>query len=271
MQNEQLNAAYVIFEELWASNPAFDVAMAMADIELAWGKYVAAAQHYAYAKNNLPITGVTYAEAIDKGLASARQHVAELRFELSPKHASIAINGVRVKEPIFVEPGQLMIDVTADGYAADQLSLITGAGDIKDLKFKLIPNPESEVATPQEPQRKTWVLWAGGGVTAALATGGILSAMSASSDRDALKKLTLGPTQCTELPSDPACRSADDLRASRKTKLAAAQWLGIGSGAAAIGTGLLWYFWTEDADGPAITLEPSALPDQFQITWTGTL
>jgi hypothetical protein len=268
MERNELHAAYSIFEELWKTKPSFDVAMAMADIESSWGKFAEAARHYAYAKSNLPITGeVAYAEAINEGLDAARRHVVELRFEVTPTHAEVVINGELTERPTFTTPGQLSIEVGASGYVTDHLELLADAGEVKELKFRLVPEPKLPPPSKPEATRQDWVLWVGGSVTAGLAAGSVLSAVSAGSDRDSLNRLDLAPTQCTQTPGDDACVKANHLRVLRQDKLATAQWLALGAGVSAVGSGLLWYFWTTP---PAAQLEAFASSDEFHLNWSGT-
>lgn len=167
------------FEAVWKQRKTHDVAANLALAELQLGKHRDAAEHFAFALRNFPVTGD---QAIRKGIegafADAKKHVMTLRVIVSIDGAEVTIDRSVVgrspiADEIFVEPGARTIEARLPGHvtAVQKLEAKQGASD----KIELALRPEDQVV-PERSRLPSYIAFGAGG--AGLVVGAITGAVS---------------------------------------------------------------------------------------------
>lgn len=181
------------FEAVWKQRKTHDVAANLALAELQLGKHRDAAEHFAFALRNFPVTGD---QAIRKGIegafAEAKKHVMTLRVIVSIDGAEVTIDRSVVgrspiADDIFVEPGARTIEARLPGHvtAVQKLEAKQGASD----KIELALKPEDQVV-PERSRLPSYIAFGAGGAGLVL---GVVTGAIATSDKSSLAK-TCGPS-----------------------------------------------------------------------------
>jgi hypothetical protein len=217
--------AYQLLSKMFASNPTYDVATVLGQVEEKLGKYRDAAEHYEFGIRFAP---VGKSEKIDKGigrtkelLAVVKKRIVTLKVSVEPG-AEITLDGkVMGTSPLpadlFVEPGEHFIRASHPTNGAAEQKTSAQAGEERTVSLVLwkelnekpatLRNPPAELGRPQQKPNETGaisssgqvspsgletkkiVLIVGGAVTlaaAGTATFFGIRAMSARSDADSL-------------------------------------------------------------------------------------
>ena len=264
-------AAYRYLTQAWALRPSYDIATNLAQAAFVLEKYPEAAERFAYALRHYPATGnAENRQQTEKFMAMAREKVARLKLEVTPKEASVFIDGEpkgradSLPPEVFVLPGEREVSAS---YGEQTVKRVVIAQAARDFAITLdVPAPvQAEPAkatnvsesgdqqrpesTPddsyQQPSQNWTPVWIAGGVgVLGLATGITFLATSSSkaSNRDDHANETPGTGACADGTPEPAsdCADATELADSAATHRALA-WTGFGvalaGGVAAV---LLW-------------------------------
>ena len=133
------------FVSVWEQRKSYDVAAVLAQAELHLGRNGDAARHLAYAVAHFPVSASTdVRKKIEAAFEEVRGKVATLKVEASPASAALKINGrahaeAERAEAIFVEPGQVTIELSADGYQPAKQTVDVKKGETREVKLALVP------------------------------------------------------------------------------------------------------------------------------------
>ncbi len=272
------------FASVWEQRKSYDVAAVLAQTELQVGRNADAAQHLAYAVAHFPVSAKTDArKKIEAAFAEVRAKVGAIKLEVTPASASLKVNGRAIAEgdrrqAIFVEPGQVTIEVTADGYepAKKTLEAKKGGADVVSLVLspKAVPTitpTASASATAPPPRSKVPGFVMGGVGVASLIAGGVLVGVAAASGADIESKSSAIRIAGVGCPADPRCAGLESSARSGDTMSRAGVGLLIGGAALGAG-GLLYWLWpAEQKSQGAVRLVPTASVDGVGLTISGAM
>jgi len=264
-------AAYQYLTEAWELRPSYDIATNLAQVAFVLEKYPEAAERFAYAVRHYPATGdAEKRQRTERLMAVARKKVACLKLEITPKEASVFIDGEpkgradNLPPEVFVLPGEREVSAS---FGEQTVKRVVIAQADRDYAIALDvpapvqtapveatngsesayqPLPESTPDDSHQQPTQSWTpVWVAGGVgVLGLATGITFLATSSSkaSDRDDHTEETPGTGGCANGTPEAAsdCAKTTDLNDSAATHRALA-WTGFGvalaGGVAAV---LLW-------------------------------
>jgi hypothetical protein len=245
----KLEDARQLFAQAYALKPGWRLAGELGRAELAVQKFRDAAEHLAIAfrekTDNLP---EDEKKAIEEGLAQALAQVGLLRINVKPKGAEVFVGGqsigtAPIVNPLFLEPGPVLVEVKMEGYFGLRTTKTMAAGAEETVDMAL-HRAGRGVDVPPPPTTSTEGFFSnvnlpiaiGGASVAAAATvaGGVFAILSA---------IKAGKSHALEAP-DRACaplsacvEQFDALQKQKVTFAGAAMWSFIGAGAALLGTG----------------------------------
>jgi tetratricopeptide (TPR) repeat protein len=139
----KLDEALKIFQEIWKTNKSYDVAVMLARTERNLEKHRDAADHYAYALANFPLSGEEeLREEVKTELADVKKQIGTLRIRVPVKDATVKIGGAAVDaaalaQDIFVNKGKVVIEATAPGYQPEKKTLEVKPGTSEDVIITL--------------------------------------------------------------------------------------------------------------------------------------
>jgi tetratricopeptide (TPR) repeat protein len=284
-------AALRFFQSAWALTHTPDIAANLALIELKLGRYRDAAEHFQFARLNMPPSSTDKQEqAIINGLSEAKLRTSTLVFSIVPEGAEVLIDGTSVgKTPlereVYVEPADHVIDVEHEGYAAKQWKLTTDPGSSHTLAVTLEPEePRPEAGRPASvrkeearravdwEQRSVVPLAIGGGLTLAAAAAGIIFTLRASSER-----VKAGLARAELPPSDSTCGSGaryvvqcqrlSDAVAANRWNAGAATVSFVVAGAALAGSATYFFWPRARGPRPSAVLTPGVQYVSLQTDW----
>ena len=94
MQQKKFEEASRAFASAYEEHPAYDIAMALGDVEKRLGHHAKAAKHLSYALKHLPLSAsVKERDGLRKQMDEVRLQVGALVFEVSPAGAEVMLNG----------------------------------------------------------------------------------------------------------------------------------------------------------------------------------
>jgi len=257
-----------LYEQAWELRKSPDVAANLGQVELELGRDAAAANHFAYALDNLlPSTDPEKKDAIERNLARAKQSAGTLRIRTEPAGADVFVNGIPAgsvvtEHDVYVGPGEStvvgklagrkdverevnvqageLVNVVLDLSELAPASVGVGSGltDAAPLPTRSLPDPLPGAETPREhasyiPAAITLgasVVAIGAGIGFFVAAGDKIS------ERQNLQRSLGGASACSG-SAGAECAEIRDLNDQAGTLRAASFVL---AGAGGVATFLLW-------------------------------
>lgn len=155
------------YQKAWAIKQDWKVAANLGRSELNLSKHRDAAEHLTYALREAPQSVATEAPEewndLREMLARARARVGALVINVEPAGAEVLVNGLPVgKAPlpgaVFVEPGPVVVEARAAGYALANASMKVAAGKEEPVRLVLVSSwkkSEAPSAKPSTNERDT--------------------------------------------------------------------------------------------------------------------
>jgi hypothetical protein len=268
----QIEEAYQLFLEVWSMRPSADVAMQLAQAEIALGKFADGAGHLDFALHNFtPSINDKMRGVARQAYAEALRRVTKLNIMVSPAGAEVLVNGRSVGEsplggPIYADAGTCIVEARLDDVSTTK-TLLAESGKEATVALALsppaqtpaqasAPTPPLQVQAPAaaEPKpsaalpaaERSLVLLLVGGVVAVAGIGtGVGLRLASNSADDHAKTLLakVGAGHCAGAAANTSdCRAI--LESLQKTDRER-NWSTVGfvvGGAALVGTAAYW-FW----------------------------
>ncbi|AUX24962.1 uncharacterized protein SOCEGT47_055030 [Sorangium cellulosum] len=135
--------AHASFLAAWRIERHYQIASNLGVAELRLGKYRDAAEHLSWYLREAPATRVTQRQRAEVLLKEALAKVAAITVKTEPEGAEVTVDGAEMGRtplalPVFLEPGQHMIQVELDGYKPAQERIEPKAGDVVGMKLYLM-------------------------------------------------------------------------------------------------------------------------------------
>lgn len=263
--------------QVWTIRQSYDVAAVLGQAELELKAYRDAAEHLDFALKNLaPRESAETLANIKNGLATAKQHIAEVRLTVNEPNARITIDntdaGVSpLSGSLYVAPGQHIIQAHLDTDRIAKQTIQASSGSTYTVELTVPPPPVSgpsapgsglgaAAPAPKQPADRIDTgpsltpVFIGGGLAVVGAALGIGYRISASSHYDDLQTLKEknGADGCkngTALPADCSAQqtAADSVDSRRNISTVSF----VVAGAAAVGTALYWFWPRSSAERAA--------------------
>lgn len=198
-EKEKYDVALTEYQAAWKLTKAYDLAAIMGQAEMRLEKYKDAAEHFAYALKNFPLSGdEELRKNTEASLAMVKKELATVRVKAFVKDVAITIDGAAldpslVGSDVFLAPGKVVIQASAPGYRSEKKTYEAKAGANEDVVLTLQPEGSSgRSATP------AYVL---GGVGVASVILGAVLVGSAEGKKGEAQKLH------DEIGSDAGCKA----------------------------------------------------------------
>ncbi len=269
--------AYDAYTAAWALQKSYDIAGNLGNVELKLGKYRDAAEHLAFSIENFPPTGEeSLQKAIQKKLAGVLTEVGRLHVQLSANGAtvdgaSVTVNGrpagtaPKVAKTLFVEPGDVVVEVKLAGYLDARQQVAVAKGAEQSLTVVLVPLPQ---------QHRSVIPGAvmGSLAGAALITGAALLGEGAAKRSDAKNlnsAIQTAHNGCIPASSnlDPRCSQLNDTALSAGTFHNTGVGMLVGAGVLGVATAA-YFLWPTPKQGQASALHVVPV---VSVTGTGVL
>lgn len=273
----KLDDAITAYESAWAHRRSVDIASNLGTAKLAKRAYVDAAAYLSYAIAHLPAgTRPEKVEKLRGQFAEARMMVLGIAVDSAPPGTHIEAGGKvfsddDLKRPLFFEPGQVTLVISAPGRVTKTLTEKGAAGETINisaaLEVPLIPAPAE-----QAPSRPLWPAFVLGGAALAGIGAGVAFQVSsgaaaddASITRTALQDRGLDCKRGSE--QSEACSTLADSLEKKDLHQNLAIGFFVAGGALAVATGgyLLW----DTLFGAEVTVVPAASPEGVSATAVG--
>ncbi|MEP7049162.1 MAG: hypothetical protein ABJB12_02365 [Pseudomonadota bacterium] len=294
-------AARAAFLKAWEIKHHYAIAANLAQVELRLGRYREAAEHLQYALANLPVEHADKRADVEASLKECRTHLSTVRVSVSVAQATVRLDGQplapeALADEILLDSGPHQLEAEKSGYLISQRAFTATAGEAREVRLDLLPQPPASNSEPVRPSyvasvirrpqtsdsgssghdsQRNWVLGGGAAATAVAAGLGVFFTLRASSlkgDSDKLQRqVSVGasptlPTMNAECaasnPMRPAAtcdqlRQTNDKHASA-TAASNVSWIAAGAlGVATLSTYLLWP--TNEENRPAKALMSASL------------
>jgi hypothetical protein len=231
--------AYEAYTAAWSLQKSYDIAGNLGVVELKLGKYRDAAEHLAFSLENFPPTGEEAQQrATEKKLAEALKEVGRVHVQVSPKGASVTVNGnaadtALVAGTLYVKPGAVVVEAKLAGYLDGRRQVEIAKGGEETVTLSLVPAP------PPGPNK---IVLATGGAVAGVGVvlGAVFAGLSNAKAADVAAKhdgiVKMGVTAaCGPMPS-AECQALQSAMTDRATFGNASAWSFISAGAVGAGT-----------------------------------
>jgi len=145
-KQEKASAKYAkalrAYEEAYDRFPAAKIFYAIGTAELKLGRYLDAIRHFRQLLQEADNVSDALRTQVEINVDEAKQYVAVFRFSVVPDGAVISVDDEDIglapfEEPLYVEPGEHTIAVTAEGYAPFETSVTMEAGSESDRSVEL--------------------------------------------------------------------------------------------------------------------------------------
>jgi hypothetical protein len=294
--------AYDALSQAWKLQRSFDVAGNLGIVELELGKFRDAAEHLAFAVENLPPSAKQKErEFVTEGLAAARKEVGALSIEVDRAGAAVEVDGRAagtspLKSVVYVEPGTRTVVARLAGYANGTKSVTIDKASAQVVSLTLVPAagaaatpagtgaPPAATATdiPDVPGSRRSivppiVLGAIGAVGIGVGIG--LAAAASGADSDAQEtedEITAANATCggaTTPGFEQRCQDYADLQSNHST-LKTGSIVSFAVGGAAAGAALVYLLWPESAtpaqQGSSFRAVPTFGPRVSGVSFLGS-
>lgn len=307
--DKRYQEAYDALSKAWSMQRSFDVAGNLGIVELELGKHRDAAEHLAFAVENLPPSAKQKERAfVTDGLAAARKEVGALSIEVDRPGASVEVDGraagsTPLRSVVYVDPGTRSVVARLKGFADGTKSVAIEKGSAQTVSIKLVPlegagagagagapGPNDGAAPaaistqiPDVPERRRSVvppivLGAVGAVGIGLGIGLSVAAGGKASDAEATEsEITGANATCGGAPTagfEQRCQDYADLRDSHST-LQTASIVSFAVGGAAVGAAVVYLLWprsgsSSQQQGSWVRPVPSVGPHAGSMSLVGS-
>lgn len=143
---EKYEAALTEYQAAWKITKAYDLAAIMGQAEMRLGKYKEAAEHFAYALKNFPLSGdEELRKNTETSLGMVKAELATVRVKAFVKDVTIKVDGAaldpsQVGADLFLAPGKVVLEASAPGYSATRKTYEAKAGANEDITLTLQPD-----------------------------------------------------------------------------------------------------------------------------------
>jgi len=233
----QWQKAYDEFLAAWNLGPHPQTAAVLGLAAAKLGKHRDATEHLSYAVRH----GGTLTDEDRKVLAESRAKVGEVTVQVNVEKARVLVNGRPVgespfSEPLYVDPGNVVIDASRDGYTAGRKSFDVTPGGAYPIQLTLVAaeSSGSDSQPDHQPGAKdpiNWRLWGGilGGAAsvAGITVGAVFTVKANHASDDVQERRQVLLDTRADKSRDDACapnypsRNAQgcaDLKSAAKTK-----------------------------------------------------
>jgi tetratricopeptide (TPR) repeat protein len=259
------------YRKAWELGRSFDVAGNYGEVEVRLGKYAEAAMLLSY---NLrvapPSVKPAQIERTRHFLAEAKKHVGSVRVTVDVAGVRLLVDGKPIEAqdaayPIFVEPGERLIEARLAGYAPARARVDVAIGEEEEVSLAL--------------ERGRGPLFAFGAATLALAglgAGFLVAAGDKASEADGmledLRKQKGTDVVCPRENATGDCAEIKSLRESHDT------FVDVGTGAlvaggVALAAGIAYVVWPKPAADPktgSLVIAPSLGPRETGVWVSGS-
>lgn len=263
----KLSEAWTLYQRIWNYRKTYDVATSLGGICLERAQYALAAHYYKIALQEMvPTQSPRFVEGVKQAYEKARAQVTEIE-------TSVAVNGressipvtifeqgadVYLEQPVFLEPGDHVLEARAKGWKPVTLRIQARPGskvhwaidfDTPQEESDEAPAPALERPSQRyERVRHPWIVFpVGGVVTAGLALGAVSNIVQGRNAYDSVLALDLSAGECRGGNSTARCQRAEALR-ERTGDADTRAWLfGGGAAVAAIATGVVYWLWETES------------------------
>jgi hypothetical protein len=285
-------AALGFFQRAWALSRTPDIAANLALIELKLGHYRDAAEHFQFARVNMPPSATDKQEqAIVNGLSEAKLRISTLVFSVTPEAAQVLVDGVSLGQAplfgeIYVEPGDHVIRVQAAGYGAKQWHIKTDPGSSHTLPVSLERREPLRDTSRQAPalhvtmtspaaegeHRSVIPIAIGSGLTIAASAAGVFFVVRANSEKEnwnaARAGLPPGNSVCgSGTPYIDQCRRLRDAVDANRWNTTAATVSFIVGGVSLAATATYWLWPRHRGPRAAAVLAPGLKYVSLESDW----
>ncbi len=311
---KQYEQAHASFRAAWALKKHWQIAAMLGHCEVNLSRWRDAAEHLSWAVRVGAMTaGGPELEAFRTSLSEVRPHVGIVDVRTDLAGAEIRVDGSAVgaaplADPVFVDPGQHVIEARAEGHVPvvativgvagksaplmlhfDQATTAPGAADAAVTGTppvatapagSLAPAPTAAPGEDQGVEARTIAIWSGVGLTAialGLGIGYTLKKSSASDDATTLKATAVsehGVGGCADpvAAQSGTCLDLRDAIDRRDSAGKIATGAFISAGVLAVGTAAAFVFWPARSSGAAQSamLVPSFSTRGGGLTLTGS-
>lgn len=270
MKDGKFQEARKALLQVWNMRQSYDVAAVLGQAELELKAYSDAAKHLDFALKNLaPRESADTLANIKTGLATAKQHVAEVRLTVNESSSRIFVDGSEaglspLVGSLYLAPGQHLIEARLDSDRVAKQSLRASSGTTYTVDLT-VPAPTTgpsvpgsglgspDPAPPQTVDRSDAgpsivPVIVGGSIAlvgAGLGIGYRLAASSKEDDAQTLKR-TIGNSGCMTGAANADCKAALDAARSVDTRRDISTAGFVVAGAALVGSAVYW-FWPRSA------------------------
>jgi hypothetical protein len=287
MKDGKFQEARKALLQVWTFRQSYDVAAVLGQAELELKAYRDAAEHLDFALRNLaPRESAETLANIKNGLATAKQHVAEIRLTVNEPNSRITIDGTEagvspLSGSLYVDPGEHLFQARLDTDRVAKQTIQASSGSTYTIELTVPPPPltgpsapGSGLGAPPAPappvdstgnQPSIVPLIVGGSIVAISAGLGIGYRIAAASKKDELETLksTNGRDACATEASGVDCSAQRDAVRSVDARRNVSTASFVVAGAALVGTAVYW-FW------PRSHAERAAKRSNFIVTGAPT-
>lgn len=227
------------FLRAWGARKHWQIAANLGRAEIMLKKHRDAAEHLTYFLRNAPRE--TSKEELSKArelLMEARANVAEVTITVDVSGSDVLVSGALVgraplSDPIFVDPGSVVIEARREGYSPSRRSVDAAAGSSHTVDLRLTPHGAADRGAPSPVLMMSGIFASG-----ALAGVGVASAViSRSKKAEAAQihdRFQLSEAQCME--DGPCTRTRNAAREQYSTFAHASLFTLVGACAVGAGT-----------------------------------
>lgn len=257
----KLSEAWTLYQRIWNYRKTYDVATSLGGICLERAQYALAAHYYKIALQEMvPTQSPRFVDGVKQAYEKARAQVTEVETSVfvNGRESSIPVTileqgaDVYLEQPVFLEPGEHLLEARAKGWKPVTLQVQARPGSKINWAIEFdTPQAEPEEAPPPERStqryervRHPWIVFpVGGVVTAGLALGAVSNIVQGRDMYDSVLELQLSPGECSSGNSTARCARADNLRQRTRDADTRAWLFGGGAAVAAIATGIVYWLW----------------------------
>lgn len=295
-----LTARSMLLDALKLS-PSYDVAGALAQVELKLERYRDAAEHLALALRSFPPSeSLKLKKQIEDALATAKQRVETVTVAVRPDGAEVRIDNASVGTApltgdVFLEPGDHTLEVRLSAHSSATRTIHAAAGHKQVVEIVLsqsesgttdpgtaqpsagtapnLPPPPLDTRSSQDGlQTKTLVLIGGGVLTVALTTVAIVEwrrGASAQDDADALRSRAVSELggNCQPGSSEPVCSELADAVDRRNSANRLVMPFAVGAAVAGVATVGVYFLLPGKQKSTVSQLRFFAAPQQASVLY----
>jgi hypothetical protein len=281
---KDLEGARDAFQKAWKLRQHAAIAASLAEVELKLARYRDAAEHLSFYLANLPSGKESSRGDAEQQLAECKKHIGTLSVTVEPATATVLVDGVARGEgaiaELFLEPGEHALQAEKEGRSSTMLKPSIAEGEVLNVRLTVKPAPAEKASFPQPqppaPARvapaprqaeanndtEFWVVTAGGALSVAALTVGVMYTLQANSaesegddllrqiQRDSDPQLVMQGAECAVTPLPAGCAELASARQDADSKRNLAIGSFVTGGVLAAATVGAIVFWPERKPAP---------------------